>query len=175
MRWDLNQHTDTNRRNILQACHFLIYSVIRKHNWVSQLHEDICKFTFSSFPLFCWSFFSRLRTAFPLSLGFREDGRWEPLTAALTRLLWPLQSLHGADWRFLGPGEGLISCNICKKPQCKVTGQHYITKSTGYKLKKSSIRNKTYFSIVTKTPFSLCHKLSVYLLKTSALLCILHQ
>lgn len=102
-----------------------LYKILRKRGSQIPKHQEaIHKLTFSSFPLFCWSFFSRPRTAFPLSLGFREDGRWGPLTAALIRLLWPRQSLYWADWRFLGPGEGLISCNTCKKPQCKTTSEH---------------------------------------------------
>lgn len=120
-RWDQNCHADINKVNSLQASDLIKYS--RKQEG-SKGQEAMYKLTFSSLPLFCWSFFSRPRTAFPLSLGFREDGRWGPLTAALIRLLWPLQSLYWADWRFLGPGEGLISCNTCKKPQYKATSEH---------------------------------------------------
>lgn len=104
---------------------------------ISKLHEMIHKFTFSSLPLFCWSFLSRPRTAFPLSLGFREAGRWGPLTAALIRLFWPLQSLHWTDWRFLAPGEGLIGHNIYKRFKFKDYGDLYQTSSNlNYELPK---------------------------------------
>lgn len=81
-----------------------------------KLHLSLSKaitFTLSSLPLFC-SFFSRLRTAFPLSLWrCCADGRWA-LTTVPGRLLCGLGSLYWEDWRFLGPGEGLNNTRSLK-------------------------------------------------------------